>query len=80
VSVKPGVEKRYQPEKWDVSDSIPIVEKMYDPGTKVEHSIWGQGLVLSSKIENDDEIVDIFFESVGLKRVAASVAKLEIKT
>jgi DNA helicase-2/ATP-dependent DNA helicase PcrA len=46
---------------------------------KVEHSIWGEGLVLSSKIEDDDEIVDVFFESVGMKRIVASIAKLDIK-
>jgi len=72
--------KKYQPEKWEPSGPAPIVEKIYDPGTKVVHSVWGQGLVLTSKIENDDEIVDVFFESVGLKRVVASIAKLEIKT
>lgn len=43
------------------------------------HPVWGEGLVLNSKIEDDDEIVDIFFENLGLKRVAASLAKLEIK-
>jgi DNA helicase-2/ATP-dependent DNA helicase PcrA len=70
----------YQPEKWVDPGSKPIVEKAYDPGVQVAHSVWGQGLVLNSRIENDDEIVDVFFESVGLKRVVASIAKLEIKT
>ncbi|MCJ7703373.1 MAG: ATP-binding domain-containing protein [Anaerolineales bacterium] len=73
------VTTRYQPEKWESPAVSQVVEKKFDPGTKVEHSIWGQGLVLKSKIEDDDEIVDVFFESVGLKRVVASVAKLEIK-
>jgi DNA helicase-2/ATP-dependent DNA helicase PcrA len=70
----------FRPEKWDPSDTLPIIEKVYDPGITVEHSVWGPGLVLNSRIENDDEIVDVFFESVGLKRVVASIAKLEIKT
>jgi NADPH-dependent curcumin reductase CurA len=35
--------------------------------------------VLNSRLQDDDEIVDIFFENVGLKRVAASLAKLEIR-
>ena len=35
-------------------------------------------MVLNSRIQDDEEIVDIFFESVGLKRVAASLARLEI--
>jgi DNA helicase-2/ATP-dependent DNA helicase PcrA len=43
------------------------------------HPVWGEGMVLNSRIEDDDEIVDIFFENMGLKRVAASLAKLELK-
>jgi DNA helicase II / ATP-dependent DNA helicase PcrA len=43
------------------------------------HPVWGEGLVLNSKIQDDDEIVDIFFENLGLKRVSASLAKLELK-
>ena len=57
----------------------PVIEKEFDPGMKVEHAVWGEGLVLSSRLDGDDEILDIFFESVGKKRVSASIAKLEIK-
>jgi DNA helicase-2/ATP-dependent DNA helicase PcrA len=71
---------KYQPEKWESTEPAPKMEKSYNPGAQVVHSLWGQGLVLTSKLENDDEIVDVFFESVGLKRVVASVAKLEIKS
>jgi DNA helicase-2/ATP-dependent DNA helicase PcrA len=46
----------------------------------VEHHVWGEGMVLNSRLEDDDEIVDIFFKGVGLKRVAASLAKLEVKS
>jgi DNA helicase-2/ATP-dependent DNA helicase PcrA len=51
----------------------------YSPGMKVEHSVWGEGMVLNAKLDGDDEIVDIFFDSVGLKRVVAAMAKLKIK-
>jgi len=71
---------KFRPEKWESPVETLVVEKKYDPGMKVEHSIWGDGLVLTSKIEDDDEIIDIFFESVGLKRLVASIAKLVIKT
>jgi hypothetical protein len=37
-------------------------------------------MVLNSRIQDDDEIVDIFFENAGLKRLAASLARLEIRT
>ena len=47
-------------------------------GERVSHAQFGEGIVLNSKIEDDDETVTIVFESVGIKRLAASLAKLEI--
>jgi DNA helicase-2/ATP-dependent DNA helicase PcrA len=55
-------------------------QKQYDPGMKVEHNVWGEGIILNSKIDGEDEILDIFFDSVGLKRVMASMAQLTIKS
>ena len=51
----------------------------YRPGAHVQHPVWGDGMVLSSRIQDDDEIVDIFFENIGMKRVAASLANLKTK-
>jgi DNA helicase-2/ATP-dependent DNA helicase PcrA len=45
---------------------------------QVQHPVWGDGMVLNSRIDDGDEVVDIFFEELGLKRVAASLAHLEI--
>jgi DNA helicase-2/ATP-dependent DNA helicase PcrA len=56
-----------------------VTEKKYKPGTHVQHPVWGDGMVLSSRIQDDDEIVDIFFENIGMKRVAASLANLKSK-
>ncbi len=50
----------------------------YRPGMRVQHSTWGEGMVLKSLLQDDDEIVDIFFAGIGLKRVMASLARLEI--
>jgi hypothetical protein len=36
-------------------------------------------MVLNSRVDSDDEIVDVFFKEIGLKHVAASLAHLEIK-
>jgi len=55
------------------------VTQKYQAGAHVEHPVWGDGMVLSSRIQDDDEIVDIFFENVGMKRVAASLANLKMK-
>ena len=75
----------YRTERWQDSPgasaraSAPIIEQRYHPGMRVEHPTWGEGMVLNSRMQDDDEIVDIFFEEMGLKRVAASIARLEVK-
>ncbi len=56
-----------------------VLQQRYHPGMRVQHPIWNEGMVLNSRLQDDDEIVDIFFEDVGLKRVAASLANLQIK-
>jgi DNA helicase-2/ATP-dependent DNA helicase PcrA len=45
---------------------------------RVKHSAWGEGIVLNSRLQDSDETVDVVFESVGIKRLAASLAKLTI--
>lgn len=55
-----------------------ILETKYKPLMRVQHDSWGEGIVLESRIQDNDEIVTINFESVGLKRLAASIAVLEI--
>lgn len=69
-------------DRWSVpaSASASVIQPRFEPGLRVEHNVWGEGMVLNSRIQDDDEIVDIFFEQVGLKRVSASLAKLEIKS
>ena len=59
--------------------SARIITQKYLPGSHVQHPVWGDGMVLNSRIQDDDEIVDIFFEDVGMKRVAASLANLKTK-
>jgi DNA helicase-2/ATP-dependent DNA helicase PcrA len=52
--------------------------RKYAAGMKVRHDVWGDGMVLNSRLQDGDETVDIFFERIGLKRLAASLAKLDI--
>jgi len=56
----------------------PVMEQRYHPSDHVRHPIFGEGIVMDSRLQDDDETVDVYFESVGFKRVAASLAKLEI--
>jgi DNA helicase-2/ATP-dependent DNA helicase PcrA len=77
-----GTQASYRPERWQ-APSAPAAARptssKFRPGMRVAHPVWGEGMVLNSRLQDDDEIVDIFFEELGLKRVAASLARLEIK-
>jgi DNA helicase-2/ATP-dependent DNA helicase PcrA len=54
-------------------------ELKFKAGMRVKNAAWGEGLVLESKMDPDgEETVDIHFESVGFKRLLASLANLEI--
>ena len=67
--------------KWSLragSQSAPVMETKFRAGTRVRHTSWGNGIVLDSKIQDDDELVDVVFESVGIKRLAASLANLKV--
>lgn len=55
-----------------------VISAKYRMGERICHAQFGEGIVLSSKLEDGDETVTIVFESVGIKRLAASLAKLEI--
>jgi DNA helicase-2/ATP-dependent DNA helicase PcrA len=53
-------------------------QALYKAGTHVRHAMWGDGIVLDSRMQDGDEIIDVVFESVGIKRLAASLANLKI--
>jgi len=55
-----------------------IIEHKYPVGTRVNHNTWGEGTVLESRIQDDDEILAVNFKVYGLKRLGASLAKLTI--
>jgi len=55
-----------------------VSEARYRAGMRVMHPVWNEGMVLNSRIQDDEEIVDVVFESVGIKRLAASLANLKV--
>ena len=56
-----------------------LSESRFKPGMRVKTAAWGEGLVLESRVGSDgEETVDVHFESVGFKRLLASLANLEI--
>ncbi len=58
--------------------AVEVKQPRYQVGMRVRHPTFGEGMVLNSRVDDDDEVVDVVFESVGIKRLAASIAKLEI--
>jgi DNA helicase-2/ATP-dependent DNA helicase PcrA len=58
--------------------AAPILQPRFQANMRVRHPVWGEGLVVDSRIQDEDETVDVFFDSVGFKRLAASLANLEI--
>jgi DNA helicase-2/ATP-dependent DNA helicase PcrA len=58
--------------------SAPPAQQRFKPMMRVRHVTFGDGVVLESRLEDGDETVSVHFESVGLKRLAASLANLEI--
>jgi DNA helicase-2/ATP-dependent DNA helicase PcrA len=55
-----------------------VKEARFRAGMRVQHPTWGEGIVLNSRLQDNDETVDVVFESVGIKRLAASLARLTI--
>jgi DNA helicase-2/ATP-dependent DNA helicase PcrA len=55
-----------------------MTEAKFRPGMRVMHPSWGEGMVLDSRLQDNDETVDVVFESVGIKRLAASLANLSV--
>jgi len=70
-----------QETKWALhthAQSASVLTSKFKAGTRVKHPMWGDGIILDSKIQDEDEIVDVVFESVGIKRLAASLANLTV--
>ena len=53
------------------------MESKFRAGTRVKHPMWGDGIVLDSKLQDEDEIVDVVFESVGIKRTRGKSRKFK---
>jgi DNA helicase-2/ATP-dependent DNA helicase PcrA len=50
----------------------------YKTGQKVRHAKFGDGTVIESKVTGGDEEVAVAFPGLGVKRLAASIAALEV--
>jgi DNA helicase-2/ATP-dependent DNA helicase PcrA len=48
------------------------------PEMRVQHPVYGEGVVRNSRLEYGDETVEVYFEGLGLKALVASMSSLEI--
>ncbi len=60
------------------SRTAAVADPKFRAGIRVKHSMWGEGIVLNSRLQDDDEILEVVFESVGVKRLSANLANLTI--
>jgi len=54
-----------------------IRHSQFSAGQRVRHTTFGEGLVVESRADGDEEMVTVIFEETGLKRLMASLARLE---
>ena len=57
--------------------SVPGQHRFTD-GQKVRHAVFGEGQVVSSRLTRDDEEVTVAFPEQGIKKLMASLAKLDV--
>ncbi len=63
--------------RWEEPLKTPAKSR-YHPGMRVRHSRFGEGIVQGTTMDFDDEEVTVEFESIGTKRLVASLARLTI--
>ena len=55
-----------------------VLELTFRAGQRVRHLRFGEGVVIESRPDGHDELVTVAFEHAGLKRLLASLARLEL--
>jgi DNA helicase-2/ATP-dependent DNA helicase PcrA len=70
--VSSTLSKRARPEP------APATRSPYRMGTRIRHPEFGEGIILNNKTQNGEETVTVVFESVGIKRLAVGIVKLDI--
>ena len=58
------------------SAPIEAVQQRFFPEMRVEHPVYGEGVVRNSRMEYGDETVEVYFEGLGLKALVASMSNL----
>jgi DNA helicase-2/ATP-dependent DNA helicase PcrA len=56
----------------------PAITPKHRMGQRVRHATFGEGIVVKSEIQSNVEEVTVIFEGVGMKRLDATFAKLDV--
>ncbi|MCA9975543.1 MAG: hypothetical protein KC413_07325, partial [Anaerolineales bacterium] len=77
---RPVTERRTLPTPNTYTEPAPPAPSgpQFRSGQRVRHAKFGEGTVIESKLTGTDEEVHVAFTGVGVKRLAASFAKLEV--
>jgi DNA helicase II / ATP-dependent DNA helicase PcrA len=76
----PHVERKLPPPRHEAERTEPSrAAAQFRTGQKVYHAKFGDGMVIESKLTGSDEEVSVAFANLGVKKLAASLAKLQIK-
>ena len=59
------------------SAPAPARELQFRAGQRVKHATFGEGIVIESRIDRNDEEVTVAFKKAGIKRLLASFANLQ---
>ncbi|MBN1812263.1 MAG: UvrD-helicase domain-containing protein [Anaerolineae bacterium] len=62
---------------WQSTPAPTRPKPQFRAGQRVRHADFGDGLVIESRADLDDEMITVAFEEVGLKRLMAGLANLE---
>jgi DNA helicase-2/ATP-dependent DNA helicase PcrA len=72
-------DRTYGPSRDRKRSAAPKAPKQrFFPDMRVEHPVYGEGVVRNSRLEFGDETVEVYFEGLGLKALVASLSSLEI--
>jgi DNA helicase-2/ATP-dependent DNA helicase PcrA len=62
---------------WPSPTQQTVVQAQFRAGQRVRHPVFGEGLVIESRIDGGDEMITVHFEDAGLKRLIVGMAPLE---
>ncbi|HNS02348.1 MAG TPA: UvrD-helicase domain-containing protein [Anaerolineae bacterium] len=74
----PSGRERPQPTGAPAAPASPARQPQFKAGQRVNHGIFGEGVVIKTELADDDEYVSVAFPGKGIKQLIASMAKLQI--